>query len=215
MITTKEMIALERAASKKGTFPLNLMENAGKEICRVLNEKYDLSDKHLVIFAGTGNNAGDGFVAARECLEICPTLILLFGSEEQFSEETKENYDKIKDAVTVVHVHSAEDLKNFQFQKNHQLVLLDALLGTGIVGEVRQPIAFGIDFFNQLEGIKVSIDVPSGLNPDTGEGSKSCDVELIIALHDIKAGLMHLEDKTMIVDIGLTKNPLTSSQMNN
>ena len=150
MITIKEMIALERAAAKKGVFPATLMENAGKEVCRVLNEKFDLRDKHLVVFAGTGNNAGDGFVAARECLELCPTIILLFGSEEQFSPEAKENYDKIKDAVTVVNVHSKDDLKNFQFQKNHQLVLLDALLGTGVKGEVREPIAFGIDFFNSL-----------------------------------------------------------------
>ena len=203
MITIKEMIALERAAAKKGVFPATLMENAGKEVCRVLNEKFDLRDKHLVVFAGTGNNAGDGFVAARECLELCPTIILLFGSEAQFSPEAKENYDKIKDAVTVVNVHSKDDLKNFQFQKNHQLVLLDALLGTGVKGEVREPIAFGIDFFNQVEGIKVSIDVPSGLNPDTGEGSNSCDPELVIALHDIKAGLMQFEEKTCIVDIGL------------
>ncbi|NQV91079.1 NAD(P)H-hydrate epimerase [Candidatus Woesearchaeota archaeon] len=205
MITIKEMTALERAAAKKGIFPSILMENAGKEVGRVLNEKFDLRDKHLVVFAGSGNNAGDGFVAARECLEICPTIILFFGSEQQLSEEAKENYDKIKDAVTVVQILSEEDLKNFQFQKGHQLVLLDALLGTGVKGEVINPILLGIDFFNQVEGIKVSIDVPSGLNPDTGEGSKSCDVELVIALHDIKAGLMSLEEKTIVVDIGLNQ----------
>ncbi len=205
MITIKEMIALERAAAKKGIFPTTLMENAGKEVCRVLNEKFDLRDKHLVVFAGSGNNGGDGFVAARYCLEICPTIILFFGSEEQLSEEAKDNYDKIKDAVTVVQVHSEEDLQNFQFQKDHQLVFLDALLGTGVKGEIREPISYGIDLFNDVDGIKVSLDAPSGLNPDTGEGSKSCDPELIIALHDIKAGLMHLEEKTVVVDIGIPK----------
>ncbi len=207
MITIKQMLALERMAAKKGIFPITLMENAGKEICRVLNEKFDLSDKHLVVFAGTGNNAGDGFVAARYCLEHCPVIVLLFGEEKKLSEEAQENYDKIKESVTVIKVHNQDDLKEFHFQDDLQLVFLDAMLGTGIQGPLRQPISFGVDYFNSLEGIKVAVDVPSGTNPDSGEvADKTVDVDLIISLHDLKKGLVDMKEKTVVVDIGIPKN---------
>ena len=198
---------LKKMAAKKGIFPITLMENAGKEICRVLNEKYDLSDKHLVVFAGTGNNAGDGFVTARFCLEHCPVIILFFGDERKLSEEAQENYDKVKNSVTIIKVNGEENLKEFHFQENLQLVLLDAMLGTGFHGDLREPIAFGVDYFNSLEGIKVAVDVPSGTNPDTGEiTNKTVEVDLIISLHDLKAELVAMKEKTIVVDIGIPKN---------
>lgn len=204
MISVKEMQALERAAHKKGIFTAQLMDNAGAEVYRVIKEKYGLDDKHIAIFAGTGNNAGDGFVTAAHCAEECPVIVFLFGEEDHFTEETRDNYDKIKDHVTIIKIEQKEELKEFHFQKNIKLIAIDALLGTGISGEVRSPITDAIDYFNALNALKVAIDIPSGIDADNGTiNGKACDVDLIVTLHDIKLGLEQFKEKTIIVDIGL------------
>jgi len=212
MITVKQMQKLDRLAHKQGVFTADLMENAGREVFKAVKEKYDLVGRDVIIFAGTGNNAGDGFVAARYFSQEVPVVVLFFGDKEKLSEEAKDNYDQINDSITIVKITSKEDLENFHFQPNHELILIDALLGTGIEGRVREPVALGIDYFNSLNGEKIAVDVPSGVNPDTGEeADKVCRVNLIITLHDIKVGLVKFKDKTVIVDIGIPIQLLPSS----
>jgi ADP-dependent NAD(P)H-hydrate dehydratase / NAD(P)H-hydrate epimerase len=200
MLTIKQMKALEREAQKKGIFPIDLMENAGKEVAKVVREKYD--PKHIAIFCGNGNNGGDGFVAARYFAENSSVIVFFFGDEENLTEEAKENYDKIKDNTPIINIQSKEDLKKFHFQKL-SLILIDAMLGTGFKEPIREPISLGIDLFNSTKAIKVAIDVPSGINPDTGEHQIICNSDLIICLHDIKTGLEKLQEKCVVVDIGI------------
>ena len=76
-----------------------------------------------------------------------------------------------------------------------KLILLDALLGTGAVGKIRKPIATGIAFFNSLKGYKVCVDIPSGINPDTGAHSGPyAKGNSIITFHDLKPGLQELRN---------------------
>ena len=100
-----------------------------------------------------------------------------------------------------------EDLKKFHIQENHELVIIDALLGVGIKGEVREPVSLGINYFNSLDGIKIAADIPSGINADTGEVcGKCCNCDSIITFHDQKVGLgvnKELKSKTIVVDIGI------------
>ena len=114
------------------------------------------------------------------------------------------NYDRIKDAVPIVTIDTPEEFELFTFQKNAKFILIDALLGIGVSGEIREPIKTAITLFNSTKGDKVSLDVASGIHPDTGIISEEyCQSDLIIAFHDIKAGLVSLKEKTVIVDIGL------------
>jgi hydroxyethylthiazole kinase-like uncharacterized protein yjeF len=207
MITVKEMRALEKDAHQHGIFNDQLMENAGKEFVQVVKEKYDLTDYHVIIFAGTGNNGGDGFVAAKYLSEDYPTVVLLFGTSEKLTEEAREKYDKVKESVTIVQITDKNDLDKFHTQESLRLLLIDAMLGIGLSGEVHEPISFGIDKFNSMKGLKVAMDIPSGMNADTGEvmGS-SCDVELIVTLHALKVGMESVRDKTVVVDIGIPHN---------
>ena len=215
MITVKQMQMLERFAQKQGIFVEDLMENAGREIAKTLRENFGLADKHVVIFAGTGNNAGDGFVVARYLHEEVPVVVLLFGDQDKLNGEALDNYVRIKDIVTIVKISKQDDLSQFHFQQDHKLILVDALLGTGISGGIREPITLGIGHFNSLKGDKVSIDVPSGVNPDTGESlGQKCNADLIVALHDLKAGLEEYKERMVIVDIGIPKNlPTISSSI--
>lgn len=206
MITTKQMRVLERIAAKKGIFAGDLMETAGKQVYLAVKEKYGLNGKHVVIFAGQGNNGGDGMAAAKYFFSECPVVVLFFGEKDKLSEEALEKYDEIKQRITIVKIASSEDLDAFHLQKEARFIFVDALLGAGINGDVRLPISLGIDYFNSLTGDKIAIDVPSGIDADTGEaGQRSCEVDFIVTLHDAKAGLERYLDKTVVVDIGLPK----------
>ncbi|MEW5896235.1 MAG: NAD(P)H-hydrate epimerase [Nanoarchaeota archaeon] len=210
MITSQQMQDLEKKAADKGISVEQLMENAGKQVFSVTKEKYDLTNKHIIVFAGSGNNGGDGFVAARYFAGECPVVVLFFGKEEKLSAEAKLNYNRIKNKVNIIKVNiikieNKNDLGKFRLQKNLDYIFIDALLGTGVKGELKEPISFGIDYFNSLPGIKVAVDIPSSLDPDSGEiHDKACEVDLIVCFHDLKVGLEKFKEKVVVVDIGLS-----------
>ncbi len=215
------MLKLERDAQKFGIFVKDLMENAGREIHRAMTDRFDIEDKDVIIFCGHGNNGGDGLAAATHFTDN-PVIILFFGNPEKLGEEAKKYYDLIKDNTTIITIRNKDDIDQFHFQQGHKLILLDALLGTGIEGEVKEPMKMAIDYFNSLQAEKISIDIPSGMNGDTGEYTRRCDVDLTIALHDVKQGAQN--ENTVIVDIGLEdvkrklaklKNHSASSPSNN
>ena len=204
MITSQQMRQLERKAAQHGITYSELMENAGKEVFYAVKDQYDLTDKRVVVFCGPGNNGGDGFVAARYFAEHCPAIVLFFGSKEKLSEEAFEQYEQVKNRANVIVIRTREDLQKFHFQEHLSFIFIDALLGIGIKGTVEDPIAAGIDLFNSTKGIKVAIDIPSGVNPDTGEIlGTACKVDYIVTFHDLKPGLEKFQDKTVIVDIGI------------
>ncbi|MFH1276205.1 MAG: NAD(P)H-hydrate epimerase [Candidatus Woesearchaeota archaeon] len=208
MITSQQMQELEDYAESKGVSTLDLMENAGREFVKAVKNKYEsqLDGRKVVIFCGTGNNAGDGFVAARYFAEEFPVIVILFGDKDKLKEEAKKNFLKLDWPITIVEIQTQDDLSHFRFQEDLEMLLIDALLGTGVQGDVREPISVGIDLFNKLKGIKVAVDLPSGLNPDTGElASSSCKVDFIVTFHDLKVGMEKFKKKTVIVDIGIPK----------
>ena len=207
VITIDEMKELEFLAIDNGISINQMMENAGKQIFRTVRKKTDIKNKHVVIFAGQGNNGGDGLVAARYFAEECPVIVLLFGSKEKMGPETLKNYAKIQKKITIISVEKEENLRTFKFQKDAELILVDALLGTGVKGAVQEQIKVAIDYFNSLNGYKVAVDVPTGIHPDTGEVlEKACAVDLIVALHDLKKGLETFQEKSVIVDIGIPRS---------
>ena len=200
MITVKEMKALEEQAAQQGVSIEELMENAGKAVFETVKDKYELDGRQIVVFCGQGNNGGDGFVAARYFSEETNVLVLFFGDKEKLSEEAELNYNKIKDAV--VEIRDKKELNEFHFQEK-DYIFIDALLGTGVTGTVREPFVSAIDLFNSISGVKVAVDVPSGMDADTGSGDKVCNCDLIVCFHDLKKGLEEHKDKTVVVDIGI------------
>jgi len=199
MISTEQMKQLE---DNCGISKLQLMENAGRGIYKVLKEKFpNLKDKKILIAAYHGNNGGDGFVAARHLCEETETDILLTGDESKFKEEARINYARIENNNKIQLFFQAEDINFDDYD-----IIIDALLGTGTSGEIKEPIASAIDYINDSTAFKVAVDVPTGINPDTGEtANKTINADLIITFHDIKQGLEKFKNKTVIVDIGIKK----------
>ena len=195
MISVKEMLEIEKKSIKAGTSVSVLMNNAGRKICDVLNEKFELKGKSILIVAYHGNNGGDGFAAAGFLKEICKVDVLFLGKEEKLSKEAGFYYEKIKDLVV-----------NNKINFNSYDIIIDAMLGTGTKGKIKEPLANAIDNFNNSNAFKVSVDVPTGIDPDTGEIlDKAVKPDLVICFYDIKKGLKNIKDKCVAVDIGFIK----------
>ncbi len=197
MITTPEMKSLE---DNCGIPRIVLMENAGKAIYNVLKEKIDLKDKKILIVAYHGNNGGDGFVAARYLCDDAEVDVSFIGDETKLTEESLANFKKIEnnEKLQVLSLE-AVDFSDYD-------IIIDAIFGTGIEGEIKDPLATSIKNLGKSKAYKVSIDIPSGINPDTGEKANVFfDPDLIITMHDIKKGLEAYKNKTVVADIGIKK----------
>jgi len=190
MISIVDMKALEDKSEELGVSKIQLMENAGKGIYEVIKEKYpDLKDKKILIVAYHGNNGGDGFVVARHLSGKAEVDVLFLGDEEKLKEEGKINFERIKNDVMI---QLMEDYEQINFSEYD--IIIDALLGTGFSGEIKEPIDSVIDMINSSEGYKIAVDVPSGMK---------VEADLVVTFHDIKEGMESLKDKTVIVDIGI------------
>jgi len=197
MIGVKEIRTLEKNAENKGLSKLTMMENAGKAVAGILLEKKDLKGKRVLIACYHGNNGGDGFVAARHLADKTEVDVLFVGDEEKLKEEAKVNFDRIQNNELIQFI--SPDYVDFDDYD----AIIDALLGTGSHGSLEYPLSSVVEGINDAKGFKLSIDIPSGLNPDTGEGEKMVNADLIVSLHDVKNGLEKLKGKVVVADIGL------------
>jgi len=197
MITSEEMRQLEE---NSGISKQNLMENAGKAVYEELKKRADISNKNILVVAYHGNNGGDGFVAARHLCETAEVDILFIGNEEKMKKETLLNYRKLSSNERVQFI----DDETVDF--NDYDVIIDAILGIGIRGRINREISAIIDDINNSKAFKLSVDIPTGLNPDTGEIIEKCiNPDLVVTFHDLKPGLEKIKDKVAVVDIGLRR----------
>jgi NAD(P)H-hydrate epimerase len=181
------------------------MENAGRAISQTLIEKFpDIDKKRVLVVCYHGNNGGDGFVAANYLSEKALVEVLFIGDESQLKEEAALNYNQVLKNYKVQVLDNPEDIDFNEYD-----IIIDAMLGTGTEGELKEPIASIVDHVNTSNAFKLAVDVPTGLNPDSGEViDKSVNADLIVTFHDLKQGLKNLEDKTKVLDIGIPKEAL-------
>ncbi len=196
MISTAQMKVLEAKSEGYGVSRQILMERAGKGVFSILQTLLEPGMRVLVV-CYHGNNGGDGFVAARYIAQICSVDVLFLGDESKMSFETLGNLLALK---KVSDVRIIVDAKKVNF--NDYSFLIDALFGTGVRGMIHDPLGSVILRFNRAMGYKVSIDVPSGIDPDSGERKNVFVLpNLLIAIHDLKKGLGAYRSITKRVDL--------------
>ena len=197
MISSHDLRILEK---ESGIPRAVLMENAGKAVYESIKQRFDLKDKRILVICYHGNNGGDGFVAARHLSDGAETDLLFIGDENKMRKEALSNFKKIE------HNDRIQILPNEEIDFNGYDVIVDAILGIGIKGRLNREISAIIDDVNKSRAFKVSIDIPTGLDPDTGEIVDKCvNADLIVTFHDIKKGIEKFEDKVVVADIGLPK----------
>ena len=197
MISSEDMRALEASS---GISRAALMENAGREVYQVIKQKFDLKDKKILVVGYHGNNGGDGFVAARYLCEDAEVDLLFIGDESKLKKEALSNFKKVE------HNERIQFLLDEEVDFDDYDIIIDAILGIGVKGPLIKEISAVVDDINNSKAYKISVDIPTGLGPDTGILADKCiNADLIVTFHDIKIGLEKMQDKTVVVDIGLLK----------
>ena len=186
-ITVAQMMQIENNGHHLGFLKKFMMENAGAAAVKHLVEKFDnLASKNILVFAGLGNNGGDGLVMARHLSGYgAKVKVILLGDPQKIkTEESKWNWGLIEKMNSIELVTGNI---NYDFQAD---IIIDGILGTGITGDIREPYAAAIDFINNSTAFKIAIDVPSGLNPDNGETSnKYVTSDITVTFHKMKIGM--------------------------
>ena len=159
-----------------------LMENAGRGAALVLGRVYP--NGRVLVAAGTGNNGGDGLVLARSLVAQGREVKVLLVGERPATDPLLHGWP--------VHLYQApEDDEGLLAAMEWGGILVDALLGTDIRGEPREPHAQAIRAVNRLEVPIVSLDVPSGVDADSGAVSKDAiRADLTIAFGAPKLGTL-------------------------
>jgi len=189
-ITVKQMMQIEENGHQMGFFRKLMMENAGAATARHIVEIYpDISLKKVTVFAGLGNNGGDAFVVARHLAGFgCrPTVILLGHPDGIKTEEARSNW-KILEKMNSVNLLLTSKTSEII---NDAEIIVDGILGTGISGNIREPYSSAIDMVNQSHAFKLAVDIPSGLDPDTGMVCDKCiKCDITITFHKMKIGML-------------------------
>ena len=204
-LTTQEMRVLELNAEYLGVTHSMLMQNAGREVARVVTTNEKVLSKRIVILCGLGGNGGDGMVAARYLQEEGAKVeVYLLGSENDISNpETIINWGILKN----LHEITRSVLKTESAVKRTKSILdadivIDGMMGFGLKSPLREPILSGVAMFNKSKAKKYAIDVPTGIDSDTGKiHGKAVNADVTIALHGPKEGFHAALEQVGIVKV--------------
>ncbi len=181
-LTRKQSREIDRRAIDQYGIPgMVLMENAGRGVVDWLFLGAGIGDeparskviaRSIAILCGKGNNAGDGFVIARH-LDIRGTTprVFLLSPPNELKGDARQNYDILCHGdVPIVDLSAVDDLTAaLESRAAGAIWLIDAMLGTGVRGEPREPFRTAIAWMNRQNAKRLAVDVPSGLDCDTGQ----------------------------------------------
>ncbi|MGB9720182.1 MAG: NAD(P)H-hydrate dehydratase [bacterium] len=176
LVNNKEMQKIDKWSQNslkiRGTV---LMENAGRGCVEVLSKYFDLRQLDVLIVCGKGNNGGDGFVIARHLKNNGSNVkVILLGRGDELKGDALQNYEILKKSqFEIVEVNSVNRLKKF-FEQNNPDCIIDAIFGTGFKGEPQGIFSEAIKLINETDAFVLSVDIPSGINGDTGRFEKNC-----------------------------------------
>lgn len=204
-ITSARMAAIDANCEYLGIKRLQLMENAGAAIACAVKER--ISSGKIVVIAGRGNNGGDAFVAARHLGGYDVTVILIGKKEDIKTPEALHNWNALeKTSILLVEVTNSTAFDP-SILKNSK-VIIDGIFGTGVRGKIHEPESTIIDLINASGAFVISVDVPSGFDPDGGEFEKAVHAGLTLTFHKMKTGFLSQNapgytGEVRVVDIGI------------
>jgi len=169
----EQMQELDRKAMEAYRIPgIVLMENAGRGVTEVISNTFaDLQKKRIAIIAGKGNNGGDGFVIARHLLNQGVLVkVFLLADPKALRGDAETNFHIfLRMKGEVIPVPSSKDYQKIKKDLEKFDLLIDGIFGTGLDAEVRGYYREVIDHLNTLQKPIVAIDIPSGLDANTGK----------------------------------------------
>jgi NAD(P)H-hydrate epimerase len=192
LYSTFQIRNLDSFAIKRLNIPgIVLMENAAIGIYQSILDRVDTL-KSVGVVCGKGNNGGDGYAVARHFSNSgFDVKVISLGSEKDLSEDCKTNLNILKNLSSQrknLLIKSFKSIKDISWLKDCD-VIIDAILGSGFTGELKDPYSSVIKSLNKISAFRCAIDVPTGLNADTGSGDIVFHSDLTITLGEFKKGL--------------------------
>lgn len=169
--TVQEMHQLDSNAMEKYAIPgIILMENAGEAAYYVILNEFGIKNRRFLVFCGSGHNGGDGLVVARKIFSTGGNVkILCLSTPEKFDETVNFHYEMVKKAGIPFELVSDENLDEVEAYIEDADAIIDAILGTGIHRNVEGKYREVIGMINDSGKPVFAIDIPSGINGNTGE----------------------------------------------
>ncbi len=205
MIEPKEIHILDCNSKTHGVPAKQLMENAGKSVFDYITETLKLKNKKILLLIGPGNNGGDGLVAARYLTKENNLAIQLSCHPDDIKTQiAKDNYKSLPADIVI---RTSDQLEELPSLINNADILIDALLGIGLTGELKEPyntIVHTINSHNKHKPV-IAVDIPTGHGTDT-----TIKATHTITFHDKKIGMDHTSCGTIhVADIGIPKKAQT------
>ncbi|MFG0332364.1 MAG: NAD(P)H-hydrate epimerase [Maioricimonas sp. JB049] len=204
-----------RAIEELGLPGVVLMENAGRESARVFRQGG--LDGEVVICCGKGNNGGDGYVIARHLdIEGVAVRTLVFADANDITGDAEVNLRVLQRSGARVEFLPEPDADDLERRLTDADWIVDALLGTGVRGELREPFPGVIATMNAVQARVAAVDLPSGMDCDTGERLGECVRAEMTATFVARkrgfdsAGAAEWTGDVHIVSIGVPRSLLTS-----
>lgn len=212
-VSVKVIQDLDRVAIQEYGVPsIALMENAGRSVAfEVVGALLKMDGIRVVVVCGRGNNAGDGFVVARHLVNAgCDVTIILIGKESHLKNDAAVNFQILRKCGCSIYTTETVDDIISQILSDAD-VIVDAIFGVGLNRNIESPYKDFIEAVNSQQGQIVSVDIPSGLNGDTGEIYDVCiNADKTVTFSFTKKGFYlgagpEKAGEVTVVDIGIPK----------
>ena len=217
---SEAMAGVDKRAQAMGVPGQRLMEHAGAAVAAAVKAIAEATDRWtrgpILILCGPGNNGGDGFVAARYLARAGAEVaaVLVSTAARPATADAGRNWDRLdqEPRVTRIHAGSASDLRVLARDVDRASVVVDALLGTGVRGELRDPIRAAVEIVRTARKTKVpivAVDTPTAVDLTSGEPSDpAVRADLTVTFHRPKTGLLttrgaSLAGKILVAPIGI------------
>jgi ADP-dependent NAD(P)H-hydrate dehydratase / NAD(P)H-hydrate epimerase len=191
-ISSDEMLAAEYNSEYLGVSHFQLMEAVGAKIAQeIATRSRTKTNPRIQIICGPGKNGGDGLAVARHLAsQGFRVRVTLVGRPSDVHDESAKqqltSVVQMRDSIQFESLADSSQLRPFDAD-----FILDAVLGTGVKDDLRQPLLGAVRIINRSKGYKIGLDLPSGLDTDTGEPhGEAVKADLTISLHKIKTGLL-------------------------
>ena len=205
VLSVREMRDADAYTIKNFVDSKELMYRAGEAIFYVGD--WNIGDRVLIV-AGSGNNAGDGYVVA-DLLNIEGIEVEILLIKDKFSEDGRYYFNRcLQKDIKYTVLDENTDYNTLREKFDSYDYILDCIYGTGFRGEVREPVYSLIKALNDSKASTVSADINSGMNGDTGESNICVNSDLTVSIGFLKKGLVSEEGKKHIgklvnMDIGI------------
>ena len=220
VLSPEEMQQVDQKTITNGFPEILLMETAGRGTAQLVDESLENKtnkDQQITIFTGKGNNGGDGFVVAR-FLDMWgyDVQLICMGGKDDLQGVTLINFELCEMRNITIKSFDQIDKQSLKTILNNTELVVDALLGTGLSGNVRGNYKEVIKLINKTDALVIAVDIPSGINGKTGQvQGVAVKADFTATMAFLKLGLTIYPGreycgKTRVVDLGMPDSSLNN-----